>query len=173
MGNDVKEEINSPRPPAADGAGNNNNNNRRGGRRRACNRWNNAAAEGTPTQHNNAKFKSRNKDIPEDVVFDNAGQNNAANFQHAVQGMANYLHMTYSAEVGDAIRLMKEVTITLPPPPAPTTDAAGNTVPISFGKEFKWKQEYTDANSRLRMYTTSMLKAFIHIRAPKGVRAYP
>ena len=116
MGNDVKEEHNSPRPPAGDGA-RNNNNNRRGGRRGPRTRWNNAAAGGTPTQNNSAKFKSRNKDIPEDVVFDNAGQNDAANFQHAVQGMANYLHTTYNAEVGDAIRLMKEVTITLPPPP--------------------------------------------------------
>ena len=166
MVNDVKEENNSPRPPARDGAGNdnnNNNNNRRGGRRGARNRWNNATAGGTPTQNNAAKYKSRNKDIPDDVVFDNAGQNDAANFQHAVQGMANYLHTTYSAEVGDAIRLMKEVIITLPSPPAPTTDAAGNTVPISFGDEFKWKQDYTDANARLRMYTTSMPKAFIHI----------
>ena len=166
MGNDVKEENNSPRPPARDGAGNdnnNNNNNRRGGRRGARNRWNNATAGGTPTQNNAAKYKSRNKDIPDDVVFDNAGQNDAANFQHAVQGMANYLHTTYCAEVGEAIRLMKEVTITLPNPPTPKTDAAGNTVPISFADEFKWKQDYTDANSCLRMYTTSMPKAYIHI----------
>ena len=76
MVNDVKEENNSPRPPARDGAGNdtnNNNNNRRGGRRGARNRWNNATAGGTPTQNNAAKYKSRNKDIPDDVVFDNAG----------------------------------------------------------------------------------------------------
>ena len=162
MGNDVKEEINAPRPPAGDGAGHNNNR-RGGGRRGARNRWNNAAAGGTPAQQNNSKFKSRNKDIPEDVVFDNTGQNDAANFQHAVQGMANYLHTTYCAEVGEAIRMMKEVTITLPNPPTPKTDAAGNTVPISFADEFKWKQDYTDANSRLRMYTTSMPKAYIHI----------
>ncbi len=113
MGNDVKEEPNVNRPPTGDGAG---NNRRGGGRRGARNRWNNAAAGGTPNPNNNNKYKSRNKDIPEDVVFDNTGQNDAANFQHAVQGMANYLHTTYSAEVGEAIRLMKEVKITLPPP---------------------------------------------------------
>jgi len=103
MGNDVKEENNAPRPPAAGEAGGNNNNKRRGGGHRARNRWNNAAAGGTPTQADKNKFKSRNKDIPEDVVFDNTGPNDAANFQHAVQGMADYLHTTYSADVGEAI----------------------------------------------------------------------
>ncbi len=136
MGTDVKEKINAPRPPAGDGAGHNNNR-RGGGCRGARNRWNNAAAGGTPAQQNNSKFKSRNKDIPEDVVFDNTGQIDAANFQHAVQGMANYLHATYCTEVGEAIWMMKEVMITLPNPPTPTTDAACNTVPISFADEFK------------------------------------
>ncbi len=57
MGNDIKEENNTPRPQGAEG-GNNNNNNRNGGRR-ARNRWNNVAAGGTPTQGN--KFKTRTK----------------------------------------------------------------------------------------------------------------
>ena len=160
MGNDVKEENNAPRPPAAGEAGGNNNNNRRGGGRRgARNRWNNATAGGAPTQADKAKFKSRNKDIPEDVVFDNTGPNDAANFQHAVQGMADYLHTTYSADVGEAIRQMKDITITLPDPPTPTTDASGNTIPISSTEEYRWKLEYSDANTRLKTYNTSMPKA--------------
>ena len=164
MGNDVKEENNAPRPPAAGEAGGNNNNNRRGGGRRgARNRWNNATAGGAPTQADKAKFKSRNKDIPEDVVFDNTGPNDAANFQHAVQGMADYLHTTYSADVGEAIRQMKDITITLPSPPTPTTDASGNTIPISSTEEYRWKLEYSDANTRLKTYNTSMPKAYIHI----------
>ena len=164
MGNDVKEENNAPRPPAAGEAGGNNNNNRRGGGRRgARNRWNNATAGGAPTQTDRNKFKSRNKDIPEDVVFDNTGPNDAANFQHAVQGMADYLHTTYSADVGEAIRQMKDITITLPDPPTPTTDASGNTIPISSTEEYRWKLEYSDANTRLKTYNTSMPKAYIHI----------
>ena len=146
--------------------GNNNNNNRRGGGRRgARNRWNNAAAGTNPTQADKNKFKSRNKDIPEDVIFDNTGPNDTANFQHAVQGMADYLHTTYSADVGDAIRQMKEATITLPSPPTPTTDASGTVTPISSSNddEYRWKLEYSDANTCLKTYNTSMPKAYIHI----------
>ena len=164
MGNDVKEEANAPRPPAAGDTGGNNNNNRRGGGRRgARNRWNNAAAGGAPTQADKNKFKSRHKDIPEDVVFDNTGPNDAANFQHAVQGMADYLHTTYSADVGEAIRQMKEIIITLPSPPTPTTDASGNLIPISSSDEYRWKLEYSDTNTRLKTYTSSMPKAYILI----------
>ena len=167
MGNDVKEEINAPRPPAApEAGGNNNNNNRRGGGRRgARNRYNNAAAGSNPTHADKNKFKSRNKDIPEDVVFDNTGPNDAANFQHAVQGMADYLHTTYSADVGEAIRQMKEVTITLPSPPTPTTDASGAIIPISSSDEYRWKLEYSDANTRLKTYNTSMPKAYPHLQS--------
>ena len=165
MGNDVKEENNAPRPPAAaEAGGNNNNNNRRGGGRRGTrNRWNNAAAGANSTPADKTKFKSRSKDIPDDVVFDNTGPNDAANFQHAVQGMADYLHTTYSADVGEAIRQMKEVTITLPSPPTPTTDASGIVTPISSSDEYRWKLEYSDANTRLKTYNTSMPKAYILI----------
>ena len=46
--------------------------------------------------------------------------------------MADYLHTTYSADVGEAICQMKEIMITLPSPPTPTTDASGTTIPVSF-----------------------------------------
>jgi hypothetical protein len=71
MGKDVKEENNAPRlPAAAEAGGNNNNNNRRGGGcRGAHNRWNNPTSGTSPTHADKNKFKSRNKDIPEDVVL--------------------------------------------------------------------------------------------------------
>jgi hypothetical protein len=167
MVNDVKEENNAPRPlSAAEAGGNNNNNNRRGGGHRgARNRWNNATAGANPTQADKYEFKSRNNDILEDVVFDNTGPNDAANFQHAVQGMADYLRTTtYNADVGDnAIRQMKVVTITLPSPPTPTTDASGTVTPINLSDEYRWKLEYSDANTRLKTYNTSMPKAYVHI----------
>jgi hypothetical protein len=77
--------------------------------------------------------------------------------------MADYLHTTYSADVGDAIRQVKEVTITLPSPPTPTTDALGTVTPISSSDEYQWKLEYSDANTRLKTYNTSKPKAYIHI----------
>jgi hypothetical protein len=67
--NNIKEE-NTPRVQGNDGG--NNNNNRRGGRR-TRNRWNNATAGSTSLSGN--KFKSRNKDLPDDLTFDNTGPN--------------------------------------------------------------------------------------------------
>ncbi len=49
------------------------------------------------------KFKSRNKDLPDDLTFDNTGPNKAANFQHALRGIADFLHTTYSVDVAGAI----------------------------------------------------------------------
>ena len=81
------------------------------------------------------KYPTRNKELPENLVFDNTGQNDAANFQRTLKGMANFLHTTYCAEVSEAILKMQAVTITvddlpeqcLPSPgprlPAPTEQA--------------------------------------------------
>jgi hypothetical protein len=71
MGNEIKEEQIIPKLAGGEAG----NNNKRGGRR-ARNRWNDAAG-GTQTGN---KFRSRNKDIAKDLVFDNTGPNNAANF---------------------------------------------------------------------------------------------
>jgi hypothetical protein len=118
------------------------------------------AAGGTPTHTDKNKFKSRNKDIAEVIVFD---KTSPGNFQYAVQGMADYLHTTYSADVAEAIRQMKAITITLPAPPTPTTDAAGNIISFSSSDEYRWKLEYSDANTHLKTYNTSISKAYILI----------
>ena len=87
-------------------------------------------ASGTPSSGN--KLKGRNKDLSDDLTFDNTGPNDAANFQHALRGIADFLHTTYSADVADAIRTMvKEVVITIPKPPTSHTDSARNDIPIS------------------------------------------
>ena len=87
--NKIKEENT---PHVQDNDGGNNYNNRCGGRRR-YNRWNNVAAGGN-------KFKSRNKDLPDDLTFDNAGPNGAANFQHALRCIADFLHTTHYLQHG-------------------------------------------------------------------------
>ncbi len=46
-------------------------------------------------------------------MFDNTGQNDAANFQRTLKGMANFLYTTYSAEVSEAILKMQAATITV------------------------------------------------------------
>jgi hypothetical protein len=45
--------------------------------------------------------------LPENLVLDNTGQNDAANFQRTLKGM------TYSAEVSEAILKMQAATITV------------------------------------------------------------
>ena len=124
------------------------------------NRWNNMAAGRTPCPGN--KFKSRNKDIANDLTFDNTGPNDAANFQHALRGIADYLHTTYSADVADAICHMKTVVIDIPDP-AIKQDKAGNNIPIPSIDEYKWKEEYKEQIAQKRLYDTSMPKAFTHL----------
>ena len=133
--NNIKEE-NTPRVQGNDGG--NNYNNRRGGRR-TRNRWNNATAGSTPLP--GIKFKSRNKDLPDDLTFNNTGPNDAANFQHALRGITDFLYTTYSADVADTIRTMKDVVITIPKPPTRRTDSAGNDIPVSPIDEYIWKED--------------------------------
>ena len=153
MGTDIKEEHNVPRPQGGD-RGNKNNNRRRGHCTRI--RWNNTAAGGTPSPGN--KFKSRIKDIAEDLTFNNTGPNNVVNFQHALRGIADYLHTTYSVDVADAIHHMKVVVIDIPDPSAIKQDKSGNDIPILSIDEYKWKEEYKEQIMRKRLYDMSMPK---------------
>jgi hypothetical protein len=75
MGNKVKGE--QAKLPGGGDAG---QNNQRGGCR-ARNRWNNAAAGGgAPGNNNGNKYTTRNKELPKNLVLDDMGLNNAANF---------------------------------------------------------------------------------------------
>jgi hypothetical protein len=56
-------------------------NNRRGGFRRGGRHYNNAdGAGGSSGNTPNNKYPTRNKDLLENLVFDNTGHNDAANF---------------------------------------------------------------------------------------------
>ena len=139
MGNDVKEEPGAKLSPSGGDAG---QPNQRGGRR-GRNRWNNPAGTGgtTGSATTSNKFPTRNKDIPDTVVFDNTGQVDAANFQRSLKGMANYVHTTYSAKVSDAILKMQDVIITVGDEPTLRKDAVGNDTPLPAGsKSWKYQQ---------------------------------
>ena len=161
MGNDVKEE---PGVKLSPGGGDAGQGNRRGGRK-GRNRWNNPAGAGgaTGSAATSSKFPTRNKEIPDTVVFDNSGQVDAANFQRSLKGMANFFHTTYSAEVSDAILKMKEVVITVEDEPTMRKDANGNEIPLTSWEEYKWKKTYAEQSGKLKIYTESMPKAYIHI----------
>ena len=137
-------------------------NQRRGQRAR---RWNNAASMGGSPGHNaNAKYPTRNKELPENLVFDNTGQNDAANFQCSLKGMANFMHTTYSAEVAKGILKMQAVTIPIEEEPKAWNDPdTGQPLPLTSWDEHKWKQTYNKQMAKLKIYKDSMPKAYIHL----------
>ena len=136
---------------------------RRGPNRRGGRRWNNATGVGgSPGQ--TVKYPTRNKELPENLVFDNTGQNDAANFQRTLKGMANFLHTTYSAEVSEAILKMQAVTITVDDlPPLKTDPTTNQPLPLASWEEYKWRQDYAEQSKKLKLYTDSMPKAYIHL----------
>ncbi len=96
---------------------------------------------GSPGHNANAKYPTRNKELPENLVFDNTGQNDAANFQCSLKGMANFMHTTYSAEVAKAILKMQAVTIPIEEEPKAWNDPdTGQSLPLTSWDEHKWKQ---------------------------------
>jgi hypothetical protein len=123
MKNKFKEEQNAAK--LAEG-GEGGQQNRCGPNRRGARRWNNAAGGGGSPGQAAAKYPTRNKELPKNLVFDNTGYNDAANFQSSLKGLANHLHTTYSAEVADAILKMQAVSINVEDQPPITTD----TTPI-------------------------------------------
>ena len=140
MKNESKEDQNAVK--LADG-GDGGQQNRCGQNHRGARRWNNAAGgSGSPGQAA-AKYPTRNKELPENLVFDNTGYNDAANFQRSLKGLANYLHTTYSAEVADAIFKMQAVSINVDDqPPIKTHPNTNLPVPLASWEEYKWRQEY-------------------------------
>jgi hypothetical protein len=164
--NPIKDEKHAAKLPSEGDAGQQAGQNNRRGNRRTRNRWNNTAgAGGSAGQANNsAKFPTRNKELPENAVFDNTGQVDAANFQRSLKAMANYLHTTYSAEVSTAILTMQDVTIIVEEEPVLKKDPTTNQpIPLTSWEEYKWKKTYTEQSNKLKVYIDSMPKAFIHI----------
>ena len=160
MGNDIKEEPTPSNPPQRGGDG---GNPRRAGRR-GRNRWNtNNGRAGPNDATSNANYTTRDKDLPMHVVFDNTGPHDASHFKRALEGMANYLYTTYSAEVSNAILNMQAVTITVDDVPALKKDASGNDIPLTTWEEYKWKSTYSEQLKCLNLYDNSMPKAYIHI----------
>ena len=157
----VKEEHNAPKV-ADDGREDGGHGNRRGNRRGAR-RFNNATGGTSSGNTPNAKYPTRNKDLPDNLVFDNTGHNDAANFQRTLKGLANFLHTTYSAEVATAILKMQTVNIALEDEPTPRKDATGNDIALTAWDIHKWKEEYNAQHKTLKVYNDSMPKAYIHI----------
>ena len=159
MKNDSKEDQNAVKP--ADG-GDGGQQNRRRQNRCGARHWNNAAGGGGSLGQAAAKYPTRNKELPENLVFDNTGYNDAANFQRSLKGLANHLHTTYSAEVADAILKMQAVSIDVEDQPPIKTDPNTNLpVPLASWEEYKWRQEYTKQSKKLKLYNNSMPKAYI------------
>ena len=82
----VKEERNATKVTDEGEAGQHN----RRGHCRGSHRYNNATGGNSSGNTPTAKYPTRNKDLPENLVFDNTGHNDAANFQHTLRGRLGY-----------------------------------------------------------------------------------
>ena len=147
----VKDKHNAAKLPERGVAGQQNR--RRGQRGR---RWNNAAgAGGSPGQNATAKYATHNKELLENLVFDNTVQNKSANFQRSLKGLANFMHTTYSAKVSEAIPKMQAITISIEEEPTAQTDpGTGQPIPMTSWDEHKWKQNYNEQLKKLKSTTT-------------------
>ena len=155
MKNEFKEEKNTAK--LAEG-GEGGQQNRRGPNRRGARRWNNAAGGGGSPGQAAAKYPTCNKELPENLVFDKTGHNDAANFQRSLKGLTNFLHTTYSAEaeVAKAILKMQAVSITVDDQPPIKTDPTTNQpIPLASWEEYKWCQDYTEQSKKLKLYNTA------------------
>ena len=79
----VKEERNTTKVTDKGEAGQHNHRGHRCGARG----YNNAVGGGSSGNTPTAKYPTRNKDLPESLVFDNTGHNDAANFQCTLKGL--------------------------------------------------------------------------------------
>ena len=143
-------------------SGDNNNiniNNRRN--RRIRNRWNNTAVAGN--NNNNSKFEGKTTEIKNDI-FDNTGPHDAALFHRSLKNIADHLQLIAGNDVSEAIRDMKLIIITIPPPPQPTVDpTSGSTIPVSTIQEYLWKEDHKEAKGKKKKYDDNMQNAFIII----------
>jgi len=155
----IKEERNATKVTDEGEAGQHN----RRGHRRGSRRYNNATGGNSSGNTPTAKYPTRKKDLPENLVFDNKGHNDAANFQRTLKGLANFLHTTYSAEVASAILKMQAVTIPIEDEPKVRKDSSGQDLPLTSWEIHKWKEEYNAQLKTLKIYNDSMPKACIHL----------
>ena len=101
--------------------------------------------------------------MPETLVFDKTGHNDAANFQRTLKGLANFLHTTYIAEVASAVLKMQAVTIPIEDEPKARKDSSGQDLLLTSWEIHKWKEEYNAQLKILKTYSNSMPKAYIHL----------
>ena len=133
------------------------------GHRRGGHHYNNATGGSSSGNTLTPKYPTRNKDLPKNLVFDNTGHNDAANFQRTLKGLANFLHTTYSAEVASAILEMQAVTIPIEDEPKVQKNSSGQDLPLTSWEIHKWKEEYNAQLKTLKIYNDSMPKAYIHL----------
>jgi hypothetical protein len=122
-----------------------------------------AGAGGSSGNTHNDKYPTHNKDLPENLVFDNTGHNDAANFQRTLKGLANFLHTTCSAEVASAILKMQAVAIPLENEPKARKDSSGQDLQLTSWEIHKWKEEYNVQLKTFKVYNGSMPKAYINL----------
>jgi hypothetical protein len=122
-----------------------------------------AGAGGSLGNTHNDKYPTHNKDLPENLVFDNTGHNDAANFQRTLKGLANFLHTTCSAEVASAILKMQAVAIPIEDEPKARKDSSGQDLQLTSWEIHKWKEEYNVQLKTFKVYNGSMPKAYIHL----------
>ncbi len=62
--------------------------------------------------------------------------------------------------MSEAVRNMKDLTITIPSPPQPTRDAAGTITPVLEVDFYLWKRDHTKAQDRKDKYDEGMKNAY-------------
>jgi len=90
--------------------------------------------------------------LPENLVFDNTGHNDTANFHRTLKGLANFMHTTYSADV-----------TSVEEEPTARKDSSGQDLPLTSWEIHKWKEDNAQLKKTLKVYNDSMPKAYIHL----------
>jgi len=108
-----------------------------------------------------SKYKAPTTGL-EGFIYESGAAKHAAQYTETTEKLCNYMQANYKsgADVAGALRQLKELVITMPEPPAGTTDGAGNYTPPTAAEEHIFKRRFDAEYTREQRYEENKKKAY-------------
>ena len=111
-----------------------------------------------------SKYKAPTSGL-EDYIYESGAAKHAAQFTETTEKLCNYMQANFKsgADIAGALRVLRELTITMPDPPTGFTDSAGNRVLPTAAEEHMFKRKFDVEYTREQRYKENKKKAYAQL----------
>eukprot|EP00804_Cyclotella_cryptica_P016582 CCRYP_020530-RA/>CCRYP_020530-RA protein AED:0.64 eAED:0.30 QI:0/-1/0/1/-1/1/1/0/420 len=107
------------------------------------------------------KYKAPTSGL-EEYIYQSGAAKHAAQYSETTEKICNYMQANYKsgADIAGALKQLTDLEITMPDPPAGSTDSVGNFVPPTTAEEHIFKRKFDAEYTREQRYQENKKKAY-------------